>query len=111
VVVLEPVEYAHAASDQYRDLTLVEVSDQLRRLAGPTDLVARIGEDRFGISVFETDAEPAEKACERYQRNFGTPALRSGAAIFNPCEPSTLDSLLESAEANLGTPAVAARAS
>src|SRR5271156_4712370 len=50
---------------QRRDLTLVELADHLRSLAGPTDVIARIGETRFGMAVFETDVESLEEAWAR----------------------------------------------
>jgi len=107
LVIAESKEYANARSDQHKDLTLVEVADQLRGLALPTDLVARIGEDRFGIAVFETDQESVENACERFRGCFGARALRAGSAVFNPYQPATLDALLELAERNLAATAVA----
>jgi PleD family two-component response regulator len=107
VVIAQPREYANARSDQHRDLALVEIADQLRGLAGITDLVARIGEDRFGVSVLETDQETVEKACGRYQCSFGARALRAGAAVFNPYQPATLDALLELAESNLSAASAA----
>jgi DNA-binding NarL/FixJ family response regulator len=93
------------------DLALVEAADQLRGLAGPTDLVARIGEYHFGIAMFETDTESLEQACARYQNSFGTRSLRTALATFNPYQPATLDVLLERAESDLAASAVAARAS
>jgi len=110
VMVVEPREYSAARSEQHKDLALVEAADQLRTFSGPTDLVARIGEDRFGIAVLETDAESIEKACVRYCSAFGSRALRAGSAVFNPYQPVSLDALLELAESNVVAPAVAAGA-
>jgi PleD family two-component response regulator len=105
VIVAEPRNLAGISrtyGEQRRDLTLVETADQLRVLAGPIDLVARISEGRFGISVFETDAEPIEAACARFEEGCARQTLAAGSAIFDPHRPLTLDRLLEAASLGLG---------
>jgi diguanylate cyclase (GGDEF)-like protein len=110
LLIAEPSDLIAAQEGQQRDLVLVEAADHLRSLAGPTDLVARIGEDRFAVVVWETDVEPLERACSRFQSSFGSTPLRIGTAVLNPYQPVSLDMLQELAETSLGIPAAAARA-
>ena len=122
IVIAEPVDAVSSRSTphttqnsmlhtvQQRDLAMVEAADRLRSVAGPADLVARLSEERFAISLCETDTESVEQACGRYQATFGTRFLRTAAAVFNPYRPATLDALLEQAEDRLTVPAAAARA-
>jgi diguanylate cyclase (GGDEF)-like protein len=95
-------EYA----EQHRDLLLVEAADQLRAAAGPTDLLARIGDRRFAVSLIETLTESIESAWARF-RSSGAP-LTIGVAIFNPMHPVSLDALIEQAEADAGASQAAA---
>ncbi|MCU1334734.1 MAG: diguanylate cyclase [Bryobacterales bacterium] len=81
-----------------RDLALVEAADSLRRLAGPAALVARLGRSRFGLLVFDTEAEPVEEIRARFHNDY---AIAFGAAVFDPRHPVSLDALLEQAILNL----------
>ena len=72
-------EIASAYGDQRRDLTLVETADHLRSLAGPTDLVARIGEKRFGIVSFDTDVESLEETWSSILQNIAARAQYGSA--------------------------------
>ena len=89
------------SSDQRRDLMLVEVADHLRTVAGPTDVLARIGETRFGVAVFETDIESLEEAWARMHSAASAHRMQVGAAIFAPDRPASLDVLLEQAAIDL----------
>lgn len=110
IVVAEPRgldELANAFGEQRRDLALVETADHLRSLAGPTDLVARIGAGRFGMAIFETDVETLEEAWARIHTAGESHRIRIGAAIFNVDRPVSLDVLLNQAAGDL-TPNVMA---
>ncbi len=87
--------------EQQRDLALVEASDHLRSVSGPSDLLARIEDTRFGIATFETEA--------RIQAALRQRRIRVGAAIFSPDHPATLDDLLEQAAIDLSPNALAMR--
>jgi diguanylate cyclase (GGDEF)-like protein len=112
VMVAEPKnlgEIATAYGEQRRDLTLVEAADHLRSLAGPADLVARIGCTRFGLVIFDTDFESVEAAWSRIHAALLEHRIQSGAAIFSSDHPATLDSLLEQAANDLAPNSLAMR--
>jgi DNA-binding NarL/FixJ family response regulator len=114
VLVAERVEHAegatrapgtHNQSDQRRDLALVEAADDLRGLAGPAALLARLSHSRFGLAVLDTLAEPVEEIGERVHTAGTDGKLVFGAAVFDPRQPVSLDALLEQAALNLRPPA------
>ncbi|HML18546.1 MAG TPA: diguanylate cyclase [Bryobacteraceae bacterium] len=110
IVVAEPRsldEVASAFGEQRRDLALVETADHLRSLAGPTDLVGRIGAGRFGMAIFETDVETLEEAWARIHTAGESHRIRIGAAIFNVDRPVSLDVLLNQAAGDLAPNAMA----
>jgi diguanylate cyclase (GGDEF)-like protein len=112
VMVAEPKnlgEIATAYGEQRRDLTLVEAADHLRSLAGPADLLARIGCTRFGLAIFDTDFESVEAAWSRIHAALLEHRIQSGAAIFSADHPATLDSLLEQAANDLAPNTLAMR--
>lgn len=112
VMVAEPKnlgEIATAYGEQRRDLTLVEAADHLRSLAGPADLLARIGCTRFGLAIFDTDFESVEAAWSRIHAALLEHRIQSGAAIFSADHPATLDSLLEQATNDLAPNTLAMR--
>lgn len=90
---------------QRQDLTLVETTDRLRTLIGPTDILGRIGQTRFGLAIFETDFESVDEARARIQTELQVTQperrVRIGAAIFDPGHPASLDVLLEQAALDL----------
>ena len=98
-----------AYGEQRRDLALVQAADHLRSLAGPSDLLARIEDARFGITVFDTGVQPVEKAWARMHAALLDHDIRVGAAIFSTDRPSTLDILLHQAIADLAPTARAMR--
>jgi diguanylate cyclase (GGDEF)-like protein len=98
---------ASASGEQRRDLTMVEVADHLRSVAGPTDVVARIGDTRFGMAVFETDIESLEEAWARMHAAAAAHHMQIGAAIFAEDRPASLDLLLEQAALDLTPTALA----
>ena len=110
VAVAERVERAGVAamdSVQGRDLALIEAADDLRGLAGPAALLARLSDSRFGLAVLDTLAESVEEIRARLHAagsTVGTPGkLAFGAAVFDPQQPVSLDALLDQAAQGLRT--------
>jgi diguanylate cyclase (GGDEF)-like protein len=104
VLVVEPnnvSEIASAQGEQRRDLTLVETADHLRSLACPTDLLARIGQTRFALAIFDSEPESVEEAWSRMHAAAQERRIRVGAAIFDPDRPTSLDTLLDQAALDL----------
>jgi PleD family two-component response regulator len=110
-LMLVAAEIPAAAHDdaQRRDLALVEAADHLRGVAGPADLLARIEPARFGMIVFDSEAEPVEAARARIHAALRGHHIKIGAAIFSPADPVTLDALLEQAFQDLSPNAMAMR--
>jgi GGDEF domain-containing protein len=95
--------------EQCRDLVLVETADHLRAVAGPADILARIEPTRLAITIFDTEAESIEAAHARINAALRPHRIRTGAAIFSPDRPTTLDGLLEQAGTNLSPNVLAMR--
>jgi diguanylate cyclase (GGDEF)-like protein len=98
-----------AYGDQRRDLTLIEAADHLRGLVGPADLLARITETHFALTVFDTDVEPVEAAWARFHSIAGAHRIGIGAAIFDAAHPASIDVLLDQAESDLAPATFAVR--
>jgi len=94
ILVAEPADLE--GGSQRRDLALVDAADVLRTLAGPAALVARLSPSRFGVAVFDTEAEPVEEIRSRFHGK-----ISFGAALFDPRYPVSLDALLEQAASTL----------
>jgi len=112
VLVAEPKnlsEITAAYGEQRRDLTLIEAADHLRALLGPSDLVARITETHFGLTIFDTDAEPVEAAWARFHSTAAAHRIGIGAAIFDADHPATLEVLIDQAESDLAPAALSLR--
>jgi len=110
ILIAEPknlTELATAFGEQRRDLALVETADHLRGIAGATDLVARVGDNRFAIATFETDVETLEAVWARLHAATQAHRVSIGAAIFDPQRPASLEVLLERASTDLTPVAVA----
>jgi diguanylate cyclase (GGDEF)-like protein len=110
VMIAEPEnlgEITSANGEQRRDLALVEAADHLRSLAGPADLLARIGCTCFGITIFDTEAERVEAAHARMYAALRQHRIQSGAAIFSPDHPATLETLLAQAASEISPNALA----
>jgi GGDEF domain-containing protein len=84
-----------------RDLALVEAADDLRHLAGPAALLARLSQARFGLAVLDTLAEPVEVIGARVQTAATDGKLAFGAAVFEPQQSISLDALIEQAAVDL----------
>jgi PleD family two-component response regulator len=110
VLVAEPRNLEQTTSafgPQRRDLCLVESADSLRRLTAPTDILARIDESRFAVSLIETREEPLESAWARFHSASELNRLSVGAAIFDPERPVPFDLLLEQAALDMNPSALA----
>jgi CheY-like chemotaxis protein len=107
-----------SANAQTRDLALVDAADQLRNLAGPTGLIARLSETRFALSLFDHPAERVESALARIRsataggsdlqgaglQGTGLKTTRPfamGAAVYDATNPAPLEALIEQAEFDL----------
>jgi diguanylate cyclase (GGDEF)-like protein len=108
LLVAEPhnlLQITEAFGEQHRDLALAGIADQLRGLATPADLVARIGERHFAISVFESNVESAQAAWARIRAAAAEHRIDVGASIFDPGFDSsrtfTVDAMLEQSLADL----------
>ncbi|MFM2125932.1 MAG: hypothetical protein RL328_2383 [Acidobacteriota bacterium] len=93
--------------EQQRDLTLVDAAEQLRSIAGSTDLLARVGLMHLAISVLDSETESAEEIFARLRESADAHHLSLGAAVYDPHRPMDLEHLLERAHADLH-PATAA---
>lgn len=110
LLIAEPIRTGETASidgQQRRDLMLVEMADHLRSLAGPTDMLARIGQTRFAMTIFDTEAESVEEAWARMHSAAAGHRIRIGAAIFDLDRPLPIDVLLEQAARDLAPTALA----
>jgi PleD family two-component response regulator len=94
-------------TEQQRDLALVEAADHLRSVTGPSDLLARIGCTRFGMTIVDGGSESAEAAYTRIRAALRQHRIQIGAAVFSPDRPATLDGLLEQAAGDLSPNALA----
>ena len=88
-------------SVQSRDLALIEAADDLRHLAGPAALLARLSHSRFGFAVLDTSAEPVDEIRGRLHAAAADGALAFGAAVFDPQQPVSLEAVLEQAAKDL----------
>jgi DNA-binding NarL/FixJ family response regulator len=94
---------------QRRDLLLIQTAEELRQLAGPTDLLARIGDLRFGLGIFDTSTEPIEAAWLRIHAAADQSGIALGGAIFDAAHPLSLEVLIEQAGLDLAPKAMAMR--
>jgi PleD family two-component response regulator len=92
---------AQFADDQGRDLGIVDAAEQLRSMAGATDLVARVGLLHLALSVLDSDAESAEEIWARLHGAAAQSGISLGVAVFDPERPLGLDRLLELAAGDL----------
>jgi diguanylate cyclase (GGDEF)-like protein len=112
VLVAEPKNLSAITAtygEQRRDLTLIEAADHLRGLVGPADLLARITETHFALTIFDTDVEPVEAAWARFHSIAGAHRIGIGAAIFDAAHPASIDVLLDQAESDLAPATFAVR--
>ncbi len=93
--------------EQGRDLCVVDAAEQLRNIAGATDLVARVGLMHLALSVLDSEAESAEEIWARLHGAAAKSGIALGVAVFDPERPMALDRLLELAAGDLKPAAVA----
>jgi hypothetical protein len=93
--------------DQRRDLEIVAAADYLRSLAGPTDLTARTGDTTLALVSMETPRQSAEEVWARLHSAARERRIEFGAAIFDPRDPVSLDTLLARATSDLPARAMA----
>ncbi len=78
-------------------------------MIGPADLLARITETHFALTIFDTDIEPVEAAWARFHSTTGAHRIGIGAAIFDSAHPASLEVLIDQAESDLAPAAFAVR--
>lgn len=111
VLFAQPRENMACAQDaaERQDLLLIETAEWLRRVAAPTDVVARVGESRFGLTLFDSAGESLEAAWSRIHTSAHENQITIGAAIFDFSHPAPLEILMEQAEMDLTPKAMAMR--
>ena len=94
---------------ELRDLELVDTADSLRSIASPVDTLARIGERRFAMTIFDSELETLEEAWMRIRAAAAERRIEVGVSIFDPHRPVILEVMIEHAELDLApTPKPAA---
>lgn len=101
-------ELTQTFGEQRRDLALVETADHLRSVAGSIDLLARIGETRFAMSIFESEVESLEEAWARI-RCAESHRILMGATVFDADRSASIEMLLDQATLDLRPVSVAMR--
>jgi len=96
-------------SGESQDLLLIDTAEWMRRVAGPTDVAARVGEIRFGLTLFDSAGESLEAAWSRIHTAARENQIAIGAAIFDFAHPAPLEILMEQAALDLTPKAVAMR--
>jgi GGDEF domain-containing protein len=94
-------DLADAYGEQRRDLMLVETAELLRGLIGGADQLYRVGDSRFAITVFEPRNEFLEQTRSRIERATANERIMTGASIFSPGTPTSLEDLMSEARTNL----------
>ena len=77
------------------------MAERLRRVSTATDLIYRVSDTRFALTLFETESESLEQAQERVLKSLSEERVLAGRAIFDPEEPVSLEDLICEAS---GTP-------
>ena len=98
---------AKFVDDQGRDLGVVDAAEQLRDMAGATDLVARVGLMHLALSILDSENESAEEIWARLHGAAAKSGISLGVAVFDPERPVALDRLLELAAGDLKPATVA----
>jgi CheY-like chemotaxis protein len=101
LILAEPKAKFAAGDDEGRDLGVVDAAEQLRRLAGATDLVARVGLLHLALSVLDSEQESVEEIWARLHGAAAKSGISLGVAVFDPERPVPLDRLLELAAGDL----------
>jgi hypothetical protein len=104
VILAEPRAIAdarNANADQDRDLDLVVAAEHLRKIAGATDLIARVGLAHLALSILDSDQESAEEIWARLHQAASAAQIALGAAVYDPQRPVALEQLLAQAALDL----------
>jgi CheY-like chemotaxis protein len=101
VILAEPKAKFAANDHQARDLEVVGAAEQLRDMAGATDLVARVGLIHLALSVLDSEQESVEEIWARLHGAAAESRISLGVAVFDPERPVDLDRLLELAARDL----------
>ena len=107
VILAEPKEKFAAGDNQGRDLGVVDAAEQLRSLAGATDLVARVGLLHLALSILDSEQESVEEIWARLHAAAAKSRVALGVAVFDPERPVPLERLLELAARDLAPIAAA----
>lgn len=94
-------QIAAALGQQRRDLELMEAAERLRGIITPADLIGRITERHFAISIFDSEPESAEEAWARIRNAAAASRIDIGASVFDTSRPIGLDAMLDQALADL----------
>jgi len=101
VILAEPKAKFDTGDSQGRDLGVVDAAEQLRDMAGATDLVARVGLIHLALSILDSEQESAEEIWARLHGAAAESGISLGVAVFDPERPVGLDRLLELAAGDL----------
>ncbi|MEO5924567.1 MAG: hypothetical protein ABIR70_12150 [Bryobacteraceae bacterium] len=101
LILAEPKKKFAVHDNQGRDLGVVDAAEQLRNMAGATDLVARVGLMHLALSVLDSEQESAEEIWARLHGEAAKSGISLGVAVFDPERPVALDRLLELAAGDL----------
>jgi PleD family two-component response regulator len=101
LILAEPKTAFAPDDNQGRDLGVVDAAEQLRNMAGATDLVARVGLIHLALSILDSEKESAEEIWARLHGAAAKSGISLGVAVFDPERPMALDRLLELAAGDL----------
>ncbi len=106
---LEKINQAYGR--QEGDAALLAVSQSLRKIAGESDLVARVGQDEFvlmGISHFDTPRQDLKAMLDEALKSSASQAPRPytltlnwGISTYDPGKPAAIAALMKRAEAQV----------
>ena len=93
------------------DAALMETSAILKETFRESDIIARMGGDEFAVIGVEADKETEKVTLERLYENIRSKnaergrnfqlSLSIGSAYYNPGDPSSLDEMLDQADASM----------
>jgi PleD family two-component response regulator len=102
VVAAEPQSIT-AYGRQWRDLVLIQTAEALRHVCGETALAGRTSDNRFAALFLELPGENLDHIWEHVRHIAYASKIAVGSAICQPGQLTSLENLLEEAEAGLST--------
>ncbi len=101
-------ETEEAFGSKEMDLTLINMAEILKRACRESDILARVGEDRFAILALDTRGARADTFLDRIRKSVIEHNLHQkrklivciSAAKYDPHAPCSIDNLIARAEAN-----------